>query len=190
MARFPLFLIATFLAYFGLIGLSVRPLLPTPPRYVEARQSAASLIFDTKDLNALLPAEGFPVTPAPGARGDQTGPRLANESALAPDARFSKGARLLLGPRTLASLQGGPMSVVVTLRGIPKSASTKMAIGLVRGGPIDWVQASVPAEFGQVKLDLPNDPSVTAIALWPSVEGGGKGIELRTIVLQPQSATP
>jgi hypothetical protein len=186
MPRFPLFLIATFVAYFGLIGLSVRTMLPVPPRSVEARQAAGSLIFDTNSLNAIVPAMGFPVSPAPGTRGDQTGPRLASDSALAPGALYSKGARLLLGPRTQAALKDGAVTVLITARGIPKSPSTKLAIGLVRGGPIAWVQAPVPADFGQIRLDIPmGGPDVTAIALWPSVEGAGKGIEVRTIVIQP-----
>jgi hypothetical protein len=191
MPRFPLFLVATFVAYFGMIGLSVSTMLPVPPRYVEARQSAGSLIFDTNSLNAIVPATGFPVSPAPGTRGDQTGPRLASDSALVPGVPNSKGARLLLGPRTQAALKGGVGTVIITARGIPKSPSTTLAIGLVRGGPIAWVKAPVSADFGQIRLDMPSGgPDVTAIALWPSVEGAGKGIEVRTLVLQPPVSQP
>jgi hypothetical protein len=191
MPRFPLFLIATFIAYFGMIGLSVRTMLPVPPRFIEARQSAGSLIFDTNSLNSVVPATGFPVSPAPGTRGDQIGPRLASDSALAPGAIHAKGARLLLGPRTQAAMRDGVGTLIITARGIPKSAATTLAIGLVRGGPITWVRAPVPADFGQIKLNMPmGGPDVTAIALWPSVEGAGKGIEVRTIVLQPPAPQP
>jgi hypothetical protein len=189
MSRFPFFMIAAFFACLGMVGFSLRDLLPTAPKSVEARNSAGTLLFDTRSLNAIIPANGFPVTPAPGPRGDQSGPRIAAVSALAPDATNSKGARLKLGPRTSASLTGRPVSVIITMRAIPNSGATNMAIGSVSGGPVNWTQAPVPKDFAPVRIDLPaTGAPMAALAIWPATEGGGKGIEIRTIALQ--TATP
>jgi hypothetical protein len=185
MSRFPFFLVAAFLTCLGMIGFSVRALLPVAPKSVEARQIVGGLGFDVVRLNNIAPATGFPVTPTPGARGDQTGPRLASTNALSPDATNSKGARLALGPRTSASLEGRPISVIVALRGIPKSASTRMAVGIVGNGPVTWVEAAVPVDFAPIRIDLPpTQAPITALAIWPSTQGKGQGVEIRSITIQ------
>jgi hypothetical protein len=189
MSRFPLFLVTAFLASIGMIGFSVRTLLPTAPKSVEARQSMGAFIFDARTLNALVPATGFPVTPSPGARGDQSGPRLANTSALAPGAINSKGARLLIGPRTSAALEKRSISIILTVRGIPNSASSRMAIGLVGNGPVSWIEADVPPDFAPIRIEVPaTSKPIEALAFWPSKDGNGKGIEIRSMTIQ--TATP
>lgn len=187
MSRFPIFLVASFLAFFGLIGISLRGLMPTPAQAVEARQSAGALVFDTSRLNQIVSADGFPVMPAPGPRADQIGPRLASFSVLAPDARYSKGARLLFGPRTQSLLAGRPLSLVLTVRATPNSAASRLAVGIVRdGGSVTWIQGAVSPDFAPLRIDIPaNAQPATALALWPSVEGNGQGVEIRTITIQP-----
>jgi hypothetical protein len=189
MSRFPFFLVTAFLACFGMIGFSVRSLLPVAAKSVEARQSVSAMLFDARSLNALVPANGFPVTPSPGARGDQSGPRLASTSALAPGAANSKGARLLLGPRTSSLIEERPISIILTVRGIPKSASNRMAIGLMGNGPVSWIEADVPPDFAPVRIEVPaTSKPIEALAFWPSTDGNGKGIEIRSMTIQ--TATP
>jgi hypothetical protein len=185
MSRFPIFLISTALIGAGLIGLSVLPLLPKPAQSVEAKTQGGGFVFNATALNAIISANGFYVTPFPGPRGDQIGPRLASSRALGADTRDQQGAILRLGPTTSAALRGQPISMLVTLRGIPKSASKKIAIGLIGDGSIDWVEANVPADFSTTRIDLPpiNQP-VQAIAFWPSTEGQNLGVEIRSMTLQ------
>jgi DNA helicase HerA-like ATPase len=188
MSRLPLFLITAFLACVAMIGFSLRSLLPSKPQSVEARQNVGAMVFDIKSLNQFAAATGFPVTAAPGPRGDQIGPRLATTSVLAPGATNSKGARLLLGPATAAAIGDRPISVIVTMRGIPKSAASGIAIGLVGSGPVTWVRATVPADFAPVRIDLPaTQQPIKALAIWPSLDGGGKGVEVRAISIQTAS---
>jgi hypothetical protein len=185
MSRFPLFLVCAFLTVIGMIALALLPLMPAKTQIVEAKSDMGTLVFDAKSLNQIVPARGFPVTASPGPRGDQNGPRLASVSALAPDAAFSKGSRLLLGAKTSASLQGQPVTILIAARGIPKSPASKMAVGIVRNGPIEWIEAQVPSNVGPVRFDVPAAPEpITAIAFWPATEGQGRGVEIQSLSLQ------
>jgi hypothetical protein len=185
MSRFPLFLVSSALIGIGLIGFSVSSAWPRPARAVEAQMRAGSMVFNTETLNALMPAPGSPVTPAPGPRGDQTGPRLASGAPFGQGQNGQVGARLALGPTTQAALGTKPVTMTVTFRGIPKSASKKIAFGLVTGGPINWVEANVPTDFAAVRLDMPpTRQPVQAIAIWPSTQGQNRGVEIRSMTLQ------
>jgi hypothetical protein len=185
MARFPLFLVSSALIGIGLVGISVLPLLPKPTLSVEAKREGGAFAFNAATLNAIIHANGFPVTQSPGPRGDQIGPRLASSRPFGPDTRDRQGATLRLGPKTGSALQGRPITIMITLRGIPKSASQKIALGLVGDGSIDWVEANVPADFGTLRINLPpiNKP-VQAIAFWPSTQGQNLGVEIRSMTLQ------
>jgi hypothetical protein len=186
MIRFPFFYIGAFLVTVGLIGLALWPMKPRTYEAIEARVDGEALVIDGPALSNIKPAEGFAVTPFPGPRGDQTGPRLASVSALAPGAQYSKGARLLLGPKTLAAISGKPVSVTIVARGVAKSPATKMGFGLVADGPISWGQIAVTQTFAPIRFDVPagNQP-LKGLAFWPAVEGQGHGIEITSIALQP-----
>ena len=186
MARFPFFFVAAFLVTVGLIGIALLPLRTRPIIAVEARVDSGALIIDGAALSNIRSARGFPVTPAPGPRGDQSGPRLASVSALAPGAQFSKGARLTLGPGTLAALLGKPFVVTITARAVANTPAQKMGFGLVSGGPIAWGQIDVSPTFSPLQFELPaSTQPITGLAIWPAIEGQGHGIEIQSITLQP-----
>ena len=186
MARFPLFFIFSFFAIVAIIAIALLPLQPRQFAAVEARMDQGTLILDGEALSNIKPARGFPVTPAPGPRGDQSGPRLASVSALAPGAKYSKGARLLLGPNTQAALSGRAFSVVITARGVANTPAQNIGFGLVRGGPISWAQTEVSKNFTALRFDVPaTTQAMTGLAIWPALEGQGHGIEITSIALQP-----
>jgi hypothetical protein len=186
MVRFPFFFVIAILAIVGLIGVALLPLRPSPVVAVEARVDGDALILDGAALASLRGARGFPVTLAPGPRGDQSGPRLASISALAPDAQYSKGARLMLGPQTLAALKDKAFRVTITARGVATTPAQSMGFGLVAGGPVSWGQIAVTPTFSPLQFELAaSDQPITGIAIWPAVEGRGHGIEIQSIAFQP-----
>jgi hypothetical protein len=190
MSRFPLFFILAALAFIAMIGVALRPLLPVKDLVVEARLDKGDLVFDRDVLNKVVSANGFPVTPAPGPRSDQQGPRLASVSAMAPGAQFSKGARLMFGPQTQAAISGRDLTVLVFMRSLPNTPATKAAIGLVTEGPIAWVEGNVTPNFSAQRYFIPAAAKpASALALWPATEGQGHGIEIKSIVIQIANET-
>jgi hypothetical protein len=190
MSRFPIFFFLAALAFIAMIGFALRPLLPAGDVTVEARLDKGNLVFDRDALNKIVSVEGFPVTPAPGPRSDQQGPRLASVSAMAPSAQFSKGARLMLGPQTQAAISGRDLTVLVFMRSLPNTPATKAAIGLVAEGPIAWVEGSVTPNFSAQSYVIPaTTKPASALAFWPATEGQGHGIEIKSIVIQIANET-
>ena len=186
MARFPLFFGLSFLVMAFMIGIALLPLQPRQFEAVEARMDKGTLIIDGAALANIRPARGFPVTPAPGPRDDQSGPRLASVNALAPGAKYSKGAHLLLGPKTLAALSGKAFRVAIMARGVANTPAQYTGFGVVTGGPIQWVQMPVTPNFGALNFEVPASNQVmTGLAIWPAIEGQGHGIEITSIALQP-----
>jgi hypothetical protein len=189
MAKFPLFFVSAILLVAGMIGIATLPLWPKPPVAVEARIDQGSYLFDGAALSHIQSARGFPVTPAPGPRGDQLGPRLANKSAMSPGAKNAKGARLMLGPKTMAALKGKSFSVIIVARGVARSPASKTGFGLVTDAPIAWAAIPIGTVFAPLRFDIPaSDQSIAGLAFWPAVEGQGHGIEIRSIALQPLSS--
>lgn len=190
MARFPVFFVTAFVVAIALIGLALWPLRPVSVGPVEARATGTGLILDVGALAQIESADGFPVTRAPGPRGDQAGPRLASSSVLAPGARYSKGARLWLGPKTQEALIGKNVRVTILARSIPNTPAQNMAFGLVTGGPVSWRQMAVGPNVSPLIFDWPHsDEPIQGLAFWPAVEGQGLGIEIMAIILQPVSKT-
>jgi hypothetical protein len=190
MSRFPLFYLLAALAFIAMIGIALRPLLPAKDLVVEARLDKGNLVFDRDGLNNIVSAKGFPVTPAPGPRADQQGPRLSSVSAMEPGAQYSKGARLMLGPLTQAAIAGRDVTVVLFMRSLPNTPASKTAIGLVTEGPIDWVEGNATPNFSAQRYVIPaTTKPVLALALWPATEGQGHGIEIKSIVIEIANET-
>jgi hypothetical protein len=190
MPRFPLFFVLSALAFITMIGIALRPLLPEKDVVVEARLEKGSLVFGQDALNKIVSANGFPVTPAPGPRSDQQGPRLSSVSAIAPGAQFSKGARLMLGPQTQAAISGRNLTILVFMRSLPNTPATKAAIGLVTEGPIEWVEGGVTPNFAAQRYVIPaTTKPASALAFWPATEGQGHGVEIKSIVIQIANET-
>jgi hypothetical protein len=182
MTRFPLFFTTSLLAILVMIGLALAPILPNKPAAIEAKAEGSALVFDAKALNRLVESKGFPVTAAPGPRGDQTGPRLATASVLGPTAINSKGARLIFGPQTRDVLGNGALRARLIIKPISNNPSNKIAVAIVRDGPVEWVQARLDPTQSVVELTFPaNAKPATALAIWPAAEGQGHGIELQSI---------
>jgi hypothetical protein len=167
----------------GLVGLALRPWQARPGAPVEAVAAAGgTLVLDGAALAQLAPTRGFPVAPAPGLDGTQTGPRLVADDPLVAGAT-GEGARLVLGPQTRALLKDLPLTLEIETAPLPYTTSQQMAVGLVSAGaPVAWVVAPVAAEGGITRVSLPAGGSAPlALALWPSVSGEGKGFEVRAI---------
>jgi hypothetical protein len=190
MARFPLFLVLAFGSIVAMIVFALSPLKPKPPAMAQARMDQGTLIFDGAALAEISPAKGFPVMPAPGPRGDQTGTRMASVSALQPNAQFSKGARLLFNPQTTNALSGKGFRVIIVARNVAKTPAQATGLGILNGAPVDWKQVPVTPLFAQLVFDIPASKTpVTGLAFWPAVEGQGHGIEVQSIALQPVTPT-
>ena len=167
-----------------MIGFALAPLAPMPSVGAEGTFNKGALLFDAKTLNAVVGARGFPVTPAPGPRGDQTGPRLASFSVLEVGAQDSKGARLVLGPKARDILGKGTLIVRVSARGFDNNPATRMALGIVREGNLQWGQANVSPTGAAIEFSFPaSDKPATALAIWPATEGQGRGVELQSIAV-------
>lgn len=162
---------------------------PRPGAPVEAVAADGALVLDAVAVNQLAPTPGFPVTSAPGLDGTQTGPRTVADAALAAGST-GEGARLVLGPALRAALKDRPVRLSLDVATIPYTTSAQLAVGWVTAGPPpSWTLADVPADGGTVTVDLPAPAGAPlALALWPAVEGTGKGIELRSVRLEPVEA--
>lgn len=192
MARIPLFFLATGMCAVVMVGGALSPLRAKPAVVVEARLDKGRLVFDGQALNALRAAPGFPVTPAPGPRAVQDGPRLASFKPLTDAQTSSTAAQIQLEPKTGAALAGGPVTLLVQVKPVEVTPAKAMAIGLVRAraGPADkinWVQSPLSGGQETLRIALPaNAEPATALAIWPSVEGQGHGIELLSIAWTKQ----
>lgn len=182
MKRFPFFFFVSAVAVLAMIGIALLPLMPKSATAIEAKADGAALVYGAAALNSITGAQGFPVTPAPGPRGDQSGPRLASQSALEPGAVHSKGARLLFGPKTQSVLGNGALTIRISGLTLANNPTRQMAVGIVRGGAVKWVSSQIKTGQNIVEFELPagNTPA-QALAIWPSTAGEGRGIELQSI---------
>jgi hypothetical protein len=188
MARIPFFFGLSFLAAGAMIAIAALPALPRSTQAVDGRVSDNAIVFEGAAMTQVSASDGFPVTPPPGPRGDQEGTRLANVSALAPDAAFSKGARIILGPATRSAIEGKAISVLVFARSLPNNPSPRMALGLVGAGPIAWQEGDVSPQFSAIRFTFPATATPpTEVAFWPSTQGKGLGIEIKSMTLAPQT---
>jgi hypothetical protein len=183
MKRFPFFFLFSVLTVFAMIGVALFPLRPLAAVAKEAVAEGASLVFDAKALNSVQGLPGFPVTKAPGPRDDQAGPRLASFSVLGPNARHSKGARLVFGSQTRRVLADGPLTLRINLKALANNPAQAMAIGIVRGGAVDWQSARLDPTTNVLEFSIAQGSApAQALAIWPAIEGLGHGIELQSIV--------
>lgn len=192
MRRLPVFfLMMTFLAV-GLVGLAALPLLKTEGQPVTGRQTNLGWVVEGTELAQLRPAPGFPVMPPPGPRQDLEGVRMTATSALAPDARYSKGVRLMLSDALASHIQAGATGVRVIVRANARPPAQSMAVGLVTEGPVKWVSHPVTATFTTIEFALPNPAQKPrALAIWPGIEGNESGVEIKAIIFtQPTPAAP
>ncbi|MEN9874420.1 MAG: hypothetical protein RL186_1317 [Pseudomonadota bacterium] len=194
MVRFPLFFLAAGAAALAMVGAALAPLIPKTLQVVEARQDKGILILDGPALAQLSGDKDFPVTPAPGPRADQDGPRLASFVALTDSTSPRAGVRLKLGPKTQAALKGRPLTLLVSVRPVEVTGAQTMAIGYVIDGAQQsaaptWARSTIGASDAPLRFDLGSPrQNVSALAIWPAVEGQGRGIELVSIALVPTPA--
>jgi len=115
-------------------------------------------------------------------------------SALAPGARFSKGARLNFGDALAAHVASGATQVRVIVKSTTHLPAKSMAIGWVGEGPVVWQQHAVGPAFTSLTFLLPPTKSKPrALAIWPSVQGGEGGIEVKAIIFtepNPSQTSP
>jgi hypothetical protein len=153
---------------------------------VEAKSADGAFVFDAASLSNMAPAPGFPVTPAPGPRRDQEGPRLVSISALSPNAQFSKGARLIFGPETSSTFDGKPFEVIVFARALANNPSAKIGLGVIGDGPVAWQEGPVTANFTALRFGFEASKTPPkGLAFWPSTQGEGQGIEIKSVTLRP-----
>jgi hypothetical protein len=183
MIRFPFFLLTSVLAVFAMLCVALFPLRPLSALAKEADADGASLVFDAKALNAVQGFPGFPVTMAPGPRNDQTGPRLASFSVLGPNARYTKGARLVFGSETRRVLAEGPLTLRINLKALSNNPAQAIAIGIVRSEAVEWKSARLDPTTNLLEFNIAQGSApAEALAIWPAVEGLGHGVELQSIV--------
>jgi hypothetical protein len=172
----------------GLVGLSLVDLIEAPPQAVEATRVQQGLLISEDGLKQVASSDGFPATPAPGPRGDQTGTRLAAFDAFGPQAKRNNGARLLLGPRTAEVLTTRPFSVVLSARAVENNGAKETALGILGEGGAVWAKAPVTADFTAIRFDFPAQKTPPrALVFWAATEGKGAGIEVKSILLTAQT---
>lgn len=191
MQRFPFFFALMAALAVGLVGIAAAPLAMPQGQPVEGRQTNLGWVVEGADLAQVRPAEGFPVMVPPGPRGDLEGVRMTATSALAPDARFSKAVRLSFGDALAAHVAGGATTVRVIVKSTARFPAKSMAIGFVTEGPVSWSEQAIGPAFTSVTFILPPAKAKPrALAIWPSVQGGDGGIEVKAIIFAKPDAIP
>ncbi|CAN1502025.1 hypothetical protein MCEMIH15_00528 [Caulobacteraceae bacterium] len=189
MQRFPFFFTLMAALAAALVGIAVLPLAKPQGEAVDGRQTNLGWVVEGADLAQVRPAEGFPVMTPPGPRGDLEGVRMTATSALAPDARFSKGVRLNFGDALTTHVAGGATTVRVIVKSTARLPAKSMAIGFVTEGPVTWSEQAIGQAYSSVTFTLPaTKTKPRALAIWPSVQGGEGGIEVKAIIFTKADA--
>lgn len=191
MQRFPFFFALMAALAAALVGIAAAPLAMPHGRAVDGRQTNLGWVVEGAELAQVRPAEGFPVMVPPGPRGDLEGVRMTATSALAPDARFSKGVRLSFGDALAAHIAGGATTVRVIVKSTQRLPAKSMAIGLITEGPVTWNEQAVGPAFTSLTFNLPaTKVKPRALAIWPSAQGGEGGIEVKAIIFAKPDLAP
>ena len=191
MQRFPFFFAAMAALAAALVGIAVLPLAKAQGQPVDGRQTNLGWVVEGAELAQVRPAPGFPIMAPPGPRGDLEGVRMTATSALAPDARYSKGVRLSFGDALANHVASGATTVRVIVKSTARLPAKSMAIGLVTEGPVTWNEQAVSSGFTSVTFTLPpTTAKPRALAIWPSVQGGEGGIEVKAIIFAKPDAAP
>lgn len=191
MQRFPFFFAAMAALATALVGIAVLPLAKAQGQPVDGRQTNLGWVVEGAELAQVRPAPGFPIMAPPGPRGDLEGVRMTATSALAPDARYSKGVRLSFGDALANHVASGATTVRVIVKSTARLPAKSMAIGLVTEGPVTWNEQAVSSGFTSVTFTLPpTTAKPRALAIWPSVQGGEGGIEVKAIIFAKPDAAP
>lgn len=191
MQRFPFFFALMAVLAAALVGIAALPLAKAQGQPVDGRQTNLGWVVEGAELAQVRPAPGFPVMAPPGPRGDLEGVRMTATSALAPDARYSKGVRLSFGDALANHVASGATTVRVIVKSTARLPAKSMAIGLVTEGPVTWSEQTVSPGFTSVTFTLPPTTSKPrALAIWPSVQGGEGGIEVKAIIFAKPEAAP
>lgn len=190
MKRFPIFFLASMLLTAAMIGVSAFSAMPRNVEAVGAKRDNGALVFDAAALNQLAQSSQTPVTPAPGPRRDQSGPRLVSESPFSAQNRDEMAAKLNLNAQTASALRGKPIMVQIVARGLPNNPATKFGFGVAGSTGIVWQEGNVPSAFQAIQFVLPaTTQPVTALVFWPSVSGNGLGIEIKSITILSQDGS-
>jgi hypothetical protein len=191
MQRFPFFFALMAVAAAALVGIAVLPMANAQGQPVNGRQTNLGWVVEGAELAQVRPAEGFPIMAPPGPRGDLEGVRMTATSALAPDARFSKGVRLNFGDALVTHVAGGATTVRVIVKSTARIPAKSMAIGFVTEGPVTWSEQAIGPAFTSVTFTLPStNKKPRALAIWPSVQGGEGGIEVKAIIFAKADTAP
>lgn len=191
MQRFPFFFAAMAALAAALVGIAVLPLAKAQGQPVDGRQTNLGWVVEGAELAQVRPAPGFPIMAPPGPRGDLEGVRMTATSALAPDARYSKGVRLSFGDALANHVASGATTVRVIVKSTARLPAKSMAIGLVTEGPVTWNEQAVSPGLTSVTFTLPpTTAKPRALAIWPSVQGGEGGIEVKAIIFAKPDAAP
>lgn len=191
MQRFPFFFALMALLAAALVGISVLPLVKPHGQPVDGRQTNLGWVVEGAELAQVRPAPGFPVMVPPGPRGDLEGVRMTATSALAPDARFSKGVRLSFGEALANHVAGGATIVRVIVKSTARLPAKSMALGLITEGPVTWSEQAIGPAFTSVTFTLPpTTAKPRALAIWPSVQGGDGGIEIKALIFAKPDTAP
>jgi hypothetical protein len=191
MQRFPFFFVLMGVLAAALVAIAALPLVEQQGQAVDGRQTNLGWVVEGAELAQVRPAEGFPIMAPPGPRGDLEGVRMTATSALAPDARFSKGVRLNFGDALAAHFVGGATTVRVIVKSTVRLPAKSMAIGFVTEGPVSWSEQAIGPTFTSVTFTLPEtNTKPRALAIWPSVQGGEGGIEVKAIIFSKAEAAP
>ncbi|WP_085340629.1 hypothetical protein [Aquidulcibacter paucihalophilus] len=191
MQRFPFFFALMAALAAALVGIAVLPLAKAQGQPVDGRQTNLGWVVEGAELAQVRPAPGFPIMAPPGPRGDLEGVRMTATSALAPDARYSKGVRLSFGDALANHVASGATTVRVIVKSTARLPAKSMAIGWVTEGPVAWNEQAVSPGFTSVTFNLPpTTAKPRALAIWPSVQGGEGGIEVKAIIFAKPDAAP
>ena len=191
MQRFPFFFTLMAALAAALVGIAVLPLARAQGQPVDGRQTNLGWVVEGAELAQVRPAPGFPIMAPPGPRGDLEGVRMTATSALTPDARYSKGVRLSFGDALANHVASGATTVRVIVKSTARLPAKSMAIGWVTEGPVAWNEQAVSPGFTSVTFNLPpTTAKPRALAIWPSVQGGEGGIEVKAIIFAKPDAAP
>jgi len=158
-------------------------ILPTDPRPVSGRVTGQMLVLEGDDLAHPASSPETVHFVDRDAAWRVTALRVAVLSGVGPVKPQEPGVQILLSPRAVGQLGHGPLRIEVMTKALPITIAQQLAIGLNRGGRIEWQTKPIAVGDELITYDFAASGAPSAIALRPvtTLEGYSYGIEIRSI---------
>lgn len=116
--------------------------------------------------------------------------RIAVRPNAPPPSPAETGVRVLLTPESAALISDTPVFIDVTIRPLPVTTSSGLAVSLQGIGPAEWISQEISPLGSVARFAVPAMPAVSAIGLRPISENAdyAYGVEIVRIRVVPSGA--